>query len=68
MCFVNGTSVATLDGKTSGTAGTMLSGSCIVFLNASSYADIRLETPGACTVDVVDNYTSQIFFEEIDNH
>jgi hypothetical protein len=68
MFYVNGAPRATAHAITTGGAGTSLSGSAIVYLDADDYLDVRVETAGACNIDVVDNFTSQTFFEEIDNH
>ena len=63
--FVNGSSIATIAALTAGGAGTSLSGSGVFYLDANDELDLRVETGGTITVGVFDNYTTQLFIDQI---
>jgi hypothetical protein len=66
--LVNGTMLATANMLTSGSAGTVLSGSAVFALDADDYLEVAILCGGALTVNSNDNYTTQFFVEELSNH
>lgn len=63
--FINGGSYATIAALTAGGAGTSLSGSGIFYMDANDELDLRVETGGTIQVGNFDNYTTQLFIQEV---